>query len=159
MTLCVSSENSLEDLEKWVREKFSDVVNKDVTIPDLGSPPPWTPENSMKLVKFVPVKDLDQIKLIWNLPYYQDDIYEFNLNYYSHLIGHEGENSVLSYLKDEGLALTLGASGHNMLWSFSRFEVTVKLTKKGLENYEKVVEAVMKYVQKLRDIGPQDYVF
>lgn len=54
------------------------------------------------------------------------------LDYYSHLFGHEGKNSLLSYLMAEDLALELSAGGDHDLWAFSSFEVTVTLTKKGL---------------------------
>jgi insulysin len=60
----------------------------------------------------------------------------------SHLFGHEGENSLLSYLISEGLALELSAGGDHELHSFSTFAIEVMLTKKGVENYEKVVEAI-----------------
>jgi len=64
------------------------------------------------------------------------------LNYFSHLFGHEGENSILSWLISEGLALELSAGPDHNLWGFSTFEINIKLTKKGLENYQKAVEAV-----------------
>jgi insulysin len=63
----------------------------------------------------------------------------------SHLFGHEGENSLLSYLISEGLALELGSSFDHELSSFSTLNVDIALTKKGLENYEKVIESVFQY--------------
>jgi secreted Zn-dependent insulinase-like peptidase len=43
----------------------------------------------------------------------------------------------------EGLALELSAShDHELNGAFSNFNVDVTLTKKGLEQYERVVEAV-----------------
>ena len=77
------------------------------------------------------------------------------LNYFTHLFGHEGENSLLSYLISEGLALALEAGGDHEMSSFSSFMVNITLTKVGLENYEKVVEAVFQYAQRVRDAGPQ----
>jgi insulysin len=50
------------------------------------------------------------------------------LGYYSFLFGHEGENSLLSYLKSEGLANELSAGGDHELWSFSSFYVDISLT-------------------------------
>jgi secreted Zn-dependent insulinase-like peptidase len=52
---------------------------------------------------------------------------------------------LLSYLISEGLALELVSYPDHVLWSFSTFTVEVTLTKKGLENYEKVVEATFQY--------------
>jgi len=72
---------------------------------------------------------------MWQLPYYGDNIKKENLEYFSHLFGHEGENSVLSWLKAEGLALTLSASGTEMLNAFTFYTVSIELTKKGLANY------------------------
>jgi insulysin len=60
----------------------------------------------------------------------------------SHLFGHEGENSLLSYLISLGYALELSSSYDHELWSYSTFSVEITLTKKGLENYDKVIEAV-----------------
>jgi insulysin len=55
MTLTVKSKHEIDSLEKWVTEKFSPVVNKDVVVPDLADPHPYPVENLGKLVKFVPV--------------------------------------------------------------------------------------------------------
>ena len=35
MTLALHSKHSLDDMEAWVKEGFSNVVNKDVKVPDL----------------------------------------------------------------------------------------------------------------------------
>jgi insulysin len=45
MTLSVYSRHDIELLEKWVTEKFSAVENKEVVVPDLGSPAPFPKEN------------------------------------------------------------------------------------------------------------------
>lgn len=84
----------------------------------------------------------------------QLDIESQPLGYYSFLFGHEGPNSLLSYLKSEGYAYELGAGGDHELWSYSSFMVDISLTKKGLENYEKVLEAVFEYANRISDAGP-----
>ena len=81
------------------------------------------------------------------------------MRYHSHLFGHEGENSLLSWLISEGLALELCASSDHNLWSTTNFDVDITLTKKGLAEYERVIEAVFRYAQLIRDRGVQDYVF
>ena len=69
MNLTVSGKHDLSMLEDWVVEKFSPIQNKEVVLPDLGVPNPYPNENLGKLVKFVPVKDRDQITIFWILPY------------------------------------------------------------------------------------------
>jgi insulysin len=60
------------------------------------------------------------------------------LEYFSHLFGHEGENSLLSYLKQEDLAMELMAGSDHEMSVFSSFSVTITLTKKGLANIDDV---------------------
>jgi len=42
-------------MQTWVEDKFAPVVNKDVILPNLGDPQPYSKEYLGKLVKFVPV--------------------------------------------------------------------------------------------------------
>ena len=56
------------------------------------------------------------------------------LGYLAHLFGHEGENSLLSYLIAEGLALGLESSHNHVLNCASSFMIDVTLTKRGLDN-------------------------
>ena len=81
------------------------------------------------------------------------------MGYFSHLIGHEGENSLLSYLKQEDYAMELTAGGDGELDCMSDFNVSITLTKKGLANTDKVADAVFKYIQRLKEVGPQEWVF
>lgn len=111
---------------------FSSVPNKDVVVPDLGTPAPFSTDNMATLTKFVPIKDQDILTISWILPYCEEEYRSQPLNYYSHLFGHEGKNSLLSYLMAEDLALELSAGGDHELWALSTFEVTITLTKKGL---------------------------
>ena len=66
---------------------------------------------------------------------------------------------MLSYLKREGLANELGSGGDHELWSYSNFYIDIYLTKKGLQNYERVVEAVFEYAQRLKEVSPQEYIY
>lgn len=45
MTLVVYSNQALDDTEALVRAKFSEVVNKDVTLPKFDDPPAFTPDH------------------------------------------------------------------------------------------------------------------
>jgi secreted Zn-dependent insulinase-like peptidase len=75
------------------------------------------------------------------------------------LLGHEGENSLLSYLKSRNLALALSCGPDHELYGMSTMELNITLTKKGLQNVDSVIEAIFQYTQRLHEMGPQDYVF
>ena len=50
MRLTVSGRHDIDQLEEWVVDKFSPILNKEVTVPDLGKPEPFPPS---RLGKFV----------------------------------------------------------------------------------------------------------
>lgn len=68
MKLCVSGRADLDTLELWARNLFSQVEDKNVSVPDLGTPPAYSSENLGELLRFVPVKDKDIMSLVWYLP-------------------------------------------------------------------------------------------
>lgn len=117
-----------------------------MTIPDLSQPPAYTKENLGNIYRFVPVKDKDLLSFVWHLPSTEKFYKSQPLRYHSHLFGHEGENSLLSYLIAEGLALELTAShDHELNGAFSNLNIDISLTKKGLAEYERVIEAVFQF--------------
>lgn len=62
-------------------------------------------------------------------------------------------------MKRKGWANSIGASDNANLSDFITFEVTVELTKKGLDAVNDVCEAIFSYVQMLRETPCPDYVF
>jgi insulysin len=159
MKLVVSGKHSLEQLEQWVVAMFSEVENKDVVVPNLGLPKmPYDQDNLGTIQRFKPIQDKDKLMIYWILPYCEKEYKTQPLRYFSHLFGHEGENSLLSYLAQEGYALGLSAGEDHEMGIYSDFYLDIALTKKGLENYEKVAQAVFKYAQRLVETGPQNFV-
>jgi len=80
------------------------------------------------------------------------------LRYFMELFGNEGEGSILSYLKQKGLVTGLETRRKAMCSSLTKFDVNIELTKKGVANHTKVVEAVFKFAQVLNKKGPQEFV-
>ena len=122
MTLCVTSNQSLPELEKLVTDLFMTVENKKVQVRDLSQPVmPFTKMDLGTFTRFFPVNDKNTLKVYWALPECKKEISTQPLSYLSHLFGHEGKNSLLSWLKKEGLAMGLSAGGGHMLDCFSNF--------------------------------------
>lgn len=81
-------------------------------------------------------------------------------NFITHYIGHEGEGSVLSYLKKLGWAESLGAGAGQGATGFDFFKISIQLTTAGLENHEKVAGIVFAYIDMLRNESePQKWAF
>jgi insulysin len=79
--------------------------------------------------------DHNELMIYWVLPDTMKEYKSKPCNYLMHLFGHEGENSILSYLKKDGLAISLSAGPQHILGILTDFRVTIKLTQKGLDNY------------------------
>ena len=160
MDLVVSSQHSLDQVEEWVREKFSVIENKNLELPNLAEPKlPFTAENLGMIVRFKPVQDKDSLEIFWILPYCENEFKTKPLRYFSHLFGHGGENSLLSYLKLRGFAMALTTKHEYYLQTFSTFRIEISLTQKGLTQYEDVLRAVFQYAKSVRDAGAQQYVY
>jgi insulysin len=107
-------------------------------------------------VQVVPVADIRQLILTWPIVYesVQDKESQF-LNkpayYVSHLLGHEGPTSLLSYLKKQGWANGIGASTDADLSDFYTLQMSVQLTPKGLEYVDRVVESIFSCIRMLRE--------
>lgn len=91
------------------------------------------------------MKDKDTLQINWVLPYLEKDFKSKSIRFFSHLFGHESENSLLSYLKEEGLAMALNADYEHEIGVFSFFSIQLTLTKKGLEKTDYVIAAVFKF--------------
>jgi len=109
MKLVVSSKASLDQLEKWAVSKFSPILNKRVKLPDLGQPiAPYTPDNLGQLIKFVPVTDKDKLTIVWQLPNCHLHHHKTQpLSYFTDIFGSEQSSSMFSYLKKEGLIMSM----------------------------------------------------
>jgi insulysin len=112
----------------------------------------------------VPVSDLRQITLSWPIVYLTERDRKASLlvkqgDYVSHLIGHEGPGSLVSYLKRKGWANGLAAASNYEFSDFEVFEVTIEFTTMGLLALTDVTEAVFSYINMLRTDPIPDYIF
>ena len=77
----------------------------------------------------------------------------FHLSYIGNLLGHEGEGSLLSALKEKGWAEGLSAGQSLSLKGQAMFGVNIRLTEDGLANRDAVVALVFRYIELIRKEG------
>ena len=53
----------------------------------------------------------------------------------------------------------MNASGSHEVDTYSRFDISIILSEKGLDQYDRVIEAVFLYAKMLKEKGPQQYLF
>lgn len=103
-----------------------------------------------RFIKMVPPKSSNFL----TLKFYFEGKKEFRthklLGYFSHLIGHEGEGSLLSFLVEQNFAMGLTTSSYMLERHFSSLSIKVMLTTHGLDNIDRVVESIGEYVQMIK---------
>ena len=85
------------------------------------------------------------LQVCWVLPYCEREFNSKTLKYFSHLFGHESDSSLLGYLKDQGLAMSLSSNAEHEIRQFSQLSLDIVLTQHGYEQVHDVVAAVFKY--------------
>ncbi|XP_017059647.1 insulin-degrading enzyme isoform X2 [Drosophila ficusphila] len=158
MCLAVIGKESLDELEGMVLEKFSEIENKNVEVPDWPRHP-YADERYGQKVKIVPIKDIRSLTISFTT----DDLTQFYKsgpdNYLTHLIGHEGKGSILSELRRLGWCNDLMAGHQNTQNGFGFFDIVVDLTQEGLEHVDDIVKIVFQYLGMLREEGPKKWIF
>lgn len=87
------------------------------------------------------------------------DYYYGTMAYVSHVLGHEGENSLLSALIAKDLATEISSGYDHMLHAFTYFDISITLTDKGFDHYEDVIEIVWARIHEFKKSEPQEYIF
>jgi insulysin len=180
MGLCVVGKESLDELETMVRDKFSPIPNQSLEVvlgESCGGEDtlPFTDEQFVTHVLYSPSKDLRELTFMWRLPWQTPQWRTKPASYVSHLLGHEGGGSLLSQLKQEGLATGLTCGTQSFLGCVSTFEVEITLTQKALEDLQckegdaglqgqgahiqRIGELLFKYVRLLQQTGPLQWAF
>lgn len=157
MGLAVLGRESLDTLQDMVLDKFSEVQNKSVSVPE-WSEPPFSPDQCRTITYVVPVKDIRTLNITWGIPDLTAEYKSSPGSYLGHLIGHEGPGSLLSELKHRGWVNTLVGGQRSGSKGFGFFVVNVDLTEEGLAHVDDIIMLVFQYLAMLRDQGPQEWV-
>jgi len=172
MALCLSSPSSLDEMQTLVERSFNQIrsASEDSQVPFpeekwAGKVNVFDPDTRPMRVDILPVKDARQVTLNWAFECGADPLLQRRLellkgwDYIGHLLGHEGEGSLLSYLKKNGLATAIVAGEEDDAKDFQVFSLSVSLTPLGLQEVEAVVETVFAYVNMLKKQKIPLYVY
>ncbi|OQR75122.1 insulin-degrading enzyme-like [Tropilaelaps mercedesae] len=158
MSLCMLGKENLDDLSDMAIELFGGVKNK-LLEPPMWPNHPFTDKYLRLLVKVVPVKDLRQMIIAFPVPDTRNQYRTNPSHYISHLVGHEGEGSLLSYLKRKGWVNSLFSGVKVEARGFGLFTISMNLSPEGLEHTDEIADAIFQYLNLLRREGPQSWVF
>ncbi|GAX77819.1 hypothetical protein CEUSTIGMA_g5262.t1 [Chlamydomonas eustigma] len=145
--LAVLGRHSLDELEAMVRPRFSEVLDKKLEAFAVAEDV-FLESHLRRVVKALPVKEGHSLELSWQVPPSWKEYKSSPLNFLSHLLGHEGDGSLFSLLKQIGWATALSAGESGLsISSRSFFYVKVELTDEGQEHVQDVGAMVFRYLR------------
>lgn len=156
MTLCLVAPCPLAELERLATQYFSPVINRQLnkTYPDVAI---YEQEQLRSQLQIIPLKEQKRVAITFNLPAI-DPFYKHKpLTFISHLLGYEGNDSLLSYLKEQGLAVNLSAGGGVNGYNFKDYNISIQLTEKGLTQLDSVIQCAFEYIELIKTQGLEDW--
>ncbi|ROQ29896.1 insulinase family protein [Gallaecimonas pentaromativorans] len=157
MTLVLYGPQSVAELSSWAHSYFSDIRRGDKV------PAFWEGtrlyQNLPFQVSAKPLKDQRRLAINFPLPSVQSEYRQKPLTFISHLLGHEGEGSLLAYLKDKNWVEALSAGGGISGSGFREYTVQFLLTPLGEQHQVEIVEALFAMLTLIRTEGLEGWRF
>lgn len=158
MKLVVVGRESLDELEAMVTKKFSVIKNKQLQLPAIEAPL-FAADFLPKQIFIKPEREIRTLELNFPIPDTASAYRSKPTQYLGHLLGHEGEGSLLSFLKKQQWAKGLRAGEGFRYQGGASFNVRIDLTPLGLNNRQQVVEAFFQAVARIKTEGVKPWVF
>ena len=158
MALAVVGRESLDTLEGWVRDKFTEVPGRGIS-PPLYIQSYLNRDLAPVRIDIVPEKQINRVSFQWAIPTVYDEYLTKPLGYIANLLGHEGEGSLLAVLKSRGWAETLSAGAGYMDRHQGTLSVSIGLTEPGLDHVAEIGELLFRTIQLIRDRGLEEWRF
>lgn len=166
MKLVLYGKEDLDTLQKMVIEIFSSLPKREVVLqPWLkedggrGVGKPLLIEHLGKFIKMKTIKDQRALRISWQLHDLSGQQSIKPGHFVASLLGHEGEGSLLSYLKEQGWANSLEAWCDSNTKGFSFFQISLELSKAGELVIPEILDSIYQYLGMLRAEGPKKWFF
>lgn len=151
MNLVLDSNFSLESMEAWVREYFSDVPDRGIKRQSY-SRNIIDQKNLPLLVTMKPIQQERSLNLKFLISDQSQEWLSKPAHLISHFIGHEGEGSLLAKLKQENLATSLSAGMDEHSFA-NMLDINIDLTPDGLNRWNEVLDYFYSYIKMLQESG------
>jgi insulysin len=117
MTFALIGNYDLDILEQWTQEKFSAIPEREV-ITKVKRPSLYLRDQLPLDLQIEPIKELRQLRLTFPVPESLSAYHYKPLQIINHLLGHEGEGSLLALFKKRGWANLISQYTAYLSWPF-----------------------------------------
>lgn len=162
MTLVIISGEDIENMKSSIGTYFAQIPSGDTPRPSFRN---LELDMGDKNIVLLPTsRDDHKISISFHLPSSLEKQYGKKAeDYVSHLVGHEGKGSLLSFLKERDWATDLCAGVADQTSAFWLFEVTITLTEQGLSAGMgfglSAAQALFGYLDMLRSSEPKTWIW
>lgn len=160
MKLVVVAPYSLDVLQEWVVELFSEVQNREVDKPwrAYENIPVLLPHQYPCRYFVKTIADIRSLEMDWMIPPALNDYQSKSGALLCCLLEDEGEGSILSILKSRGWGEQLGSDIYGRR-SYAELYVAITLTSNGFSHIDDVIAVVYDYIRLLRKTGLPEWLF
>ncbi|MDR2213674.1 MAG: insulinase family protein [Pseudomonadales bacterium] len=158
MSAAILGGETLDELEALARRYFSAVPNHERAAP-VSREPLFNPGSLPAQLSIEPVRDSRSLSFTFVIPDMRPYYRGKPLDYLSNLLGHEGEGSLLSLLRERGWANGLSAGGGFGYHDASTFGVNVALTAEGLQHVDDISALLFQYIDLVREQGIHEWMY
>ena len=151
MSLVVSSDQSLEAMEKSVIAKFSAVPNNGLDKPELTSELLTENEKETR-VHIEPLREMRTMSLTFPIMDTHQYAHQKPTRLVTHLLGHEGNHSLYQRLSKKGLIESLSAYTRDTD-AYDALTVSMELTEEGLNKVDDVTKEIFAYIDLIKQEG------
>ncbi|XP_073396481.1 nardilysin-like isoform X2 [Physcomitrium patens] len=161
MKLVILGGDSLDTLQNWVVSLFGQIKEGgDGRLIIHGERRIWEPN---RMYRVAAGTEQNLVALNFPLPCLETAYLTKPHDYFGHIIGHEGQGSLLALLRRKGWARSMtagcgdnGLETNQMLFLFT---IRITLTNHGVEHVMEVIGLLFQYLKMLRSLGPQEWIF
>jgi len=152
MHLAVVAPQPLDELEALITERFAGVPDRGLARPSIEAP--LVEEQSLpRAVRLESVRDSQRVSFLFPVPDPETAYRHKPADYLAHLLGHEGEGSLLAALREAGWADGLSAGVTRGDGRHALFAVDISLTPEGAEALPRVQASLFTAIERIRDEG------
>ncbi|SEL38841.1 insulinase family protein [Halomonas daqiaonensis] len=152
MHLAVVAPQPLDDLEAMVTERFAEIPDRGLSRPVIETPL-VTDQALPRAAEMQSVRDSQRVSFLFPVPDPQLAYRHKPADYLAHLLGHEGEGSLLAVLREAGWADGLSAGVTRGDGRHALFAVDISLTPDGAERLDRIQESLFATIERIRNAG------
>ena len=156
MSLAVIGPQPLDQLEKWVSERFSGIANYNY---ELSAPlgPMFEDEDLPSVLEVNALRDRRSLSVMFPIPEV-DSLYRIKpTSYLGSLLGHEGEGSWFATLRERGWAESLSAGLGIAQRDGATFMVNIELTPEGRNHIDEILEIGFSLIHQIETQGIDEW--